>query len=312
MNFTVMIMMMLLSGLSFQPSCSSRFYILVKTPKTWTDAQSYCRSNYANLATVQTEKQLAQLNELIGSDNHRWSLENQTYYGAGEADFRNWDSSNNEPNNPDYYQVGVALRRTGKWADASYYFTWPFICYNGKKTTAGKQNSSMGFIFVNQPKTWTDARSYCRQYHTDLASVRDQSENDYMTIIQNQSDHTWIGLFRDSWKWSDGSPLTVNIACVASNLGKWTNINCSCQYNFVCFEDAVRKQVLQVVLEKTYSSVDMEDLKEDVLQKFDQILKEQGLNEDIKLSWVKHSDEKTFHKISTKKDKDEKDSCPFT
>lgn len=49
-----------------------------------------------------------------------------------------------------------------------------------------------------------DAQSYCRQHHTDLASVRNQSENDQIQRTSN-AQHIWIGLYRGPWKWSDGS-----------------------------------------------------------------------------------------------------------
>uniref|UniRef100_A0A3Q1IXT0 C-type lectin domain-containing protein n=1 Tax=Anabas testudineus TaxID=64144 RepID=A0A3Q1IXT0_ANATE len=65
------------------------------------------------------------------------------------------------------------------------------------------------FILVNQAMTWTDAQSYCRVHYTDLASVRNQAENDQIWLmLQNQ--YTWIGLYRNSWKWSDGSSLSVS------------------------------------------------------------------------------------------------------
>uniref|UniRef100_A0A3P8TTA5 C-type lectin domain-containing protein n=1 Tax=Amphiprion percula TaxID=161767 RepID=A0A3P8TTA5_AMPPE len=63
------------------------------------------------------------------------------------------------------------------------------------------------FVFVNESKTWTDAQSYCRQRYTDLASVRNQAENDQIrTLTQDQQ--CWIGLYRGQWKWSDGTPMS--------------------------------------------------------------------------------------------------------
>ncbi|KAK2833959.1 hypothetical protein Q5P01_017848 [Channa striata] len=303
--------MVVLSGLCFLPCCSLRHYILVTQPKTWEDAQSYCRSTYTNLATVQTENQLAELNQLIGSDPSvwiglsahteawRWSLENQDYYGRGEADFRMWKAE--EPNGDGYYKVCVAMSAVGTWMDQLCIQTFSFICYN-----AGTQDSSSGFILVNESMSWTNAQQYCRLHHTDLASVRNQAENDRMTTML-QHEYTWIGLYRDSWKWSDGSPLTVSNwdldnppsatsigICVVSKFGKWKSRDCRSQSNFACFvEPAVRKQVVQVWLEKSDSSVDMEDLKDDLLQ---QRLKEHGLNTGVQLRWVEHPDGKVFQK----------------
>ncbi|XP_067333286.1 macrophage mannose receptor 1-like isoform X2 [Channa argus] len=310
--------MMVLSGLCFLPSYSLRLYILVTQLKTWTDAQSYCRSMYTDLATVQNEEQLAELNQLIGTNPSvwiglsadteawRWSLENQAYYGKGEADFRMWNSQ--EPNGGGYYKVCVAMATGGTWTDQLCINTLAFICYNGKR------DPSSSFILVNQFMTWMDAQSYCRLHHTDLASVRNKAENDQIKMML-QSEYTWIGLFRDSWKWSDGSPVSFSYwdpdnppsatspgICVASNSGKWKSIDCSSQNHFACIaEPVVRKLVVQVELEKSDSSVDMEDLK-DILQQF-----HQRLNKGVQMRWVEHPNGEVFQKKTT--DTEEKNIC---
>ena len=52
--------------------------------------------------------------------------------------------------------------------------------------------------------TWFKAREYCQSEHTELASVRDATENDRVfAVIQSDA---WIGLHRTPWSyWSDGS-----------------------------------------------------------------------------------------------------------
>ncbi|XP_063055896.1 uncharacterized protein LOC134449716 [Engraulis encrasicolus] len=70
-------------------------------------------------------------------------------------------------------------------------------------------NSTHPYVLVEEEKTWADAQRYCREKHTDLASVRNQAENDkiYSDIHSRlvAESYSWIGLFRDAWEWSDGS-----------------------------------------------------------------------------------------------------------
>uniref|UniRef100_A0A3Q0R834 C-type lectin domain-containing protein n=1 Tax=Amphilophus citrinellus TaxID=61819 RepID=A0A3Q0R834_AMPCI len=61
-------------------------------------------------------------------------------------------------------------------------------------------------MFVN----WTQAQNYCRHHHTDLASGLDQVDGEELKSVKNYKgvNNAWIGLFRDSWRWSDGSDFS--------------------------------------------------------------------------------------------------------
>uniref|UniRef100_A0A3Q1JLF6 C-type lectin domain-containing protein n=1 Tax=Anabas testudineus TaxID=64144 RepID=A0A3Q1JLF6_ANATE len=109
------------------------------------------------------------------------------------------------------------------------------------------KNPSSSFVFVYLAMSWTGAQQYCRDHYTDLASVRNQTENDQMKKMTVLT-YTWIGLYRDSWKWTDGSPLSCSNwvpglaptaaqtdTCAASDVGKWINLGCSVKFYFVCF-----------------------------------------------------------------------------
>ncbi|XP_039905215.1 macrophage mannose receptor 1-like [Simochromis diagramma] len=309
--------MMVLSGLCFLPVCFPRLYILVSQAKDWSSAKQFCRNTYTDLACVHNEKDLAMVNKLtkglysvwIGlqpdTEAWRWSLEYQNYYVEGGAEFRMWAS--NEPNvGPGYYKACVAMLPSGEWADQACGVTYPFICYY-------KNTSS--FIYVNVSETWKNAQSYCRVKHTDLASVRNQSENEQLKMMLNNSP-TWIGLYRNSWMWSDGSaysfpnwapnkPLSEdNYSCGTTYLEKWHNSACNGYNYFLCYTDVKDQRLLKVELKTTDASVDMEVLQNDILEKFNQRLMENGLSE-FTLRWVKQLDGNIFHKKEHEEEKEE-------
>uniref|UniRef100_A0AAX7VT17 C-type lectin domain-containing protein n=1 Tax=Astatotilapia calliptera TaxID=8154 RepID=A0AAX7VT17_ASTCA len=200
--------MMVLSGLCFLPACLPHIYHLVKIPMNWIQAQNYCRKTYTDLATVHNAQDLAALREVIGSSGYvwfglqpdteawKWSLESQDHFDEGEADFTMWN--NGEPSyRISSYMACVAMLQNGNWDDQLCENLLPFYCYN-------KNTSSS--IFVGVSKSWRDAQSYCRDHYTDLASVRNQSEIPQLKAIATST--AWIGLYRNSWKWSDGSTLS--------------------------------------------------------------------------------------------------------
>ncbi|KAJ0006650.1 hypothetical protein NQD34_013923, partial [Periophthalmus magnuspinnatus] len=63
-------------------------------------------------------------------------------------------------------------------------------------------SSKAAFTYTNSAN-WTQAQTFCRQNHTDLLSGAEQLH------LRNTSGDCWIGLFRDTWGWSDGSESSV-------------------------------------------------------------------------------------------------------
>ncbi len=111
--------------------------------------------------------------------------------------------------------------------------------------------ASTGFVGVPEGKSWTDAQKYCREKHTDLASVRNESDNN---LIENMltNNTVWIGLYR-SWVWSDnstasfthwksGEPNSINNRdriCTSTDMsygGQWIDDYCTISYPFVCYD----------------------------------------------------------------------------
>ncbi|XP_071187503.1 putative C-type lectin domain family 20 member A [Salvelinus alpinus] len=219
----------------------------------WTDAQRYCREKYTDLATVDDMEDLNRLITNVSvydyfwigmkkgdSMKWHWSLADRRFYRKGETEFRNWDTGTPQNGN-------CALMSTaGLWNNTSCDDQHHFICYDGK------QDTNLTYVLIQENKTWIYAQSYCRQHHTDLVSVRNQTENtEIEQKISLRGLPVWIGLFQDSWIWSDqsdssfrnwtlGYPDASGQNCVALffesvNFAKWINHPCDHQHHFFCY-----------------------------------------------------------------------------
>ncbi|XP_048039455.1 C-type mannose receptor 2-like [Megalobrama amblycephala] len=240
---------LLLIALCSVSECVQRQYHFIREAKSWTEAQRYCRENYTDLATVDNMNDMNELKSVsdkannyvwiglkkTGVDKWQWSLGDPVLY-------LNWGSG--QPNNGD---ERCAIMTNGQWHDGSCSDSWFVLhCMN---------RSNTGLIFVNKQKNWREAQSYCRQNHIDLVSVRNQNENQQLQKFINDSrisGEVWIGLFRDSWEWSDQSNSSFrywksdqpnnnggNQSCaeILNAQGQWNDYFCNYQFPFVCHED---------------------------------------------------------------------------
>ncbi|XP_073726273.1 C-type mannose receptor 2-like [Misgurnus anguillicaudatus] len=163
----------------------------------------------------------------------KWSL-------GDHVNYTNW--SNVDSNGPD----DCVYMRDGSWHHQSCNMKMSFICYN---------ESIKGFIIDDSSVSWRDAQIFCRQYYTDLISVRNQTENQQIQNIMNNKNisEVWIGLFSDSWEWSDesesgfrnwmsGEPNNQGgsedcTEVIVTDPGHWNDLPCSISLTFVCHED---------------------------------------------------------------------------
>ncbi|KAA0721559.1 hypothetical protein E1301_Tti019445 [Triplophysa tibetana] len=217
--------------------------------KTWTEAQRYCRTlNYTDLATVNNINDVNELKNTVNEKQNVWiglkkTRVNKWKWSLGDAvKYLNWES---EPSND---RRDCAAMRNGKWHHQKCNENMRFICYD---------ESNKSHIIYTSTKTWREAQSFCRQYHTDLISVRNQTDNQLIhNITNNRLTSVWIGLFRDSWEWSDntdsgfrywrsgepnGGPSPTGF-CTEIRMndewrGQWNDAGCSFSQTFVCQED---------------------------------------------------------------------------
>uniref|UniRef100_A0A3Q2QYQ5 C-type lectin domain-containing protein n=1 Tax=Fundulus heteroclitus TaxID=8078 RepID=A0A3Q2QYQ5_FUNHE len=116
-------------------------YHFVDQPLTWTEAQTYCRQRYVDLATIQNSEEIAQLLNTLSSFGHASEVWVGLFYeinwawsdgfsGSG-ADYRSWKTSYNEPNFASASQFCVCSDSNGKWWDDFCGNHYPFLCENG-------------------------------------------------------------------------------------------------------------------------------------------------------------------------------------
>ncbi|TRY88511.1 hypothetical protein DNTS_033061 [Danionella cerebrum] len=180
---------LIIVALSSVSECVQRQYHFINMKKNWTEAQSYCREQYSDLATAENMDGMNTLKKLTksvsdvsvqliwiglqrtGQDEWHWSSEDPMI-------FENW-----EPGQPQGNDECASIS-VGKWHDLVCSTTWTFICYN-------------------------KAQSHCRENHVDLVTVRNLTQNQELERVingnQKYNDHVWMGLFRDLWQWSDQS-----------------------------------------------------------------------------------------------------------
>ncbi|XP_036977924.1 C-type mannose receptor 2-like isoform X2 [Acanthopagrus latus] len=291
-----------------------------------TEAQRYCREKHTDLATIHNMQNVKVLNNTAanfywiglydgGLYSWKWSLSDTSFYRDGEKKFRQWF-----PGQPNDVENGehCTVMDSGQWQDYNCNRRFSSVCMDVR-------GLNVTFVYISTLMTWTEAQSYCREHHTDLASVRTAAENQKVDNVI-PAGVAWIGLFRDPWIWSDGSNSSFRYwapgqpnntggkdACVAADLGsdgKWYKNPCDLERPFVCYAllPVTTKQVIKVRLVRKDSSLDLNDpaVMEQMLKEVQQRLKDQGVKGDVKLSWRKQADGKVFHKEEEEEETKEK------
>ncbi|XP_073705443.1 macrophage mannose receptor 1-like [Garra rufa] len=209
---------------------------------SWPEAQSYCRSKYTDLATVDS---MGDVNSLINLVDAKYS--GSVWIGLKRGTEKLWGWSNGEDTNSEYYNWDLVqpdedgdcvATCSGVWTDLQCSLLQHFPCY--------KENIT---YLIQTNKNWSDAQSYCRQYYTDLPTIHNSEENDQISMLSPES-CIWTGLFLDSWEWSEkrihffrhwaaGLPTQSSqsgdcVGMTRSNAGRWAQYSCDLRSPFIC------------------------------------------------------------------------------
>ncbi|XP_016522171.1 C-type mannose receptor 2-like [Poecilia formosa] len=182
-------------------------------------------------------------NQTEGDRRQYWSLpgvefdDNETIWNPGE------------PNVCGKRENCGLLVNTSTWGYASCSIQRYFLCYNDTNTTHK-------YHLIKEKKSWQEAQSYCREKHTDLISGTKQLQDEEVEkVMKSTHRKPFIGLFRDTWRWSDGSNFSFRhwnknfknvehnrdqcVMAVPRDKGRWKNESCNDKKPFICYDDKV-------------------------------------------------------------------------
>ncbi|XP_053272023.1 macrophage mannose receptor 1 [Pleuronectes platessa] len=242
-----------LSGSLTFSTCLLHQYHFVSDAMNWTEAQSYCREKYTDLATIENTEEMKKLQDTVSAAGHSSKVWIGLYshidwkwsdgFNQSGAEYRKW--SEGAPNYKNANQLCVRMKIQENWHDVNCNLEIPFVCYNGTL-------EDPDFVLVSTKKNWTEAQRHCREHYTDLATVRNDTDNNKIQKSRLTNDWSWIGLYRDPQiYWSDGSnysfsswyqgghPLgSMKVVCGVADLeqgGNWRIFSCYERKPFVCY-----------------------------------------------------------------------------
>ncbi|KAM9737583.1 C-type mannose receptor 2-like isoform 1-T1 [Menidia menidia] len=301
------LLVLTLSGMSALPADLFREYHYVNIPKTWADAQRYCRDVYVDLATVQSPAEHKRLMGIVPpsekqawiglSDNlisWKWTHGNVKFNNS--ADYSNWKPG--QPDNKDSNESCVVMQHDGLWRDENCLTDRPSVCFDGTKSK---------HILVDTFMTWNESKTMCRSVYTDLAQVRSFDENEKIHPLLSRN--AWIGLYRRRWaQWSDQTPRRFrnwdvgqpdnsggtmrSCAAVHTSTGKWWDSACEEKLEFICQTLVPPRSRFQL---RVQSEADLSQpaVQQQLLEQLRAELGARGLT-DLRLRWVQ-TDGRTFH-----------------
>ncbi|XP_048039109.1 macrophage mannose receptor 1-like [Megalobrama amblycephala] len=263
------------------------------------------------LATGQVPYSGAWIGLSEGSTYHwNWALADGRFYREGEREYRNW-----APFEPDKFldQDCVIMTYKGQFENTNCLDIFNFICYDEPASSAPTESSiEQRYFYISFLYTWREAQRYCRRYHTDLVSVRNQEENQEIQQLIPTLGFAYIGLFKDPYIWSDKSRSFFRNwdlfqpdflgDCVAILEDRfWKTELCGKLKPFFCYrsEVAMKRQILRLEV-KSGLNVNDPDIKTAILTEIEQKLQKLGVANITRLEWREAADGTVFQKNQSK------------
>nr|XP_040038176.1 macrophage mannose receptor 1-like isoform X3 [Gasterosteus aculeatus aculeatus] len=259
--------------------CLPGQYHFVANSTTWDEARRHCRETFKDLATIQSAEDVNQLVNTASSFGYnnevwiglfsvidwRWSDGSN---GSG-WEYRNWENLlDNEPDFYSFRQFCVNVGDKGRWWDDVCSIHYPFICYRGDQLDPE-------YVIVNLEMSWSDAQTYCREKFIDLATVRNETENNKIQRLVPVGNWAWIDLQLS---------------------GGWRLTSCASRLPFVCHDIPVMRRIVKLRIKPEVPSLELNDpaVNANILKKLQDRLKENGVS-GVRLSWREQPDGKVFH-----------------
>ncbi|KFQ05099.1 Macrophage mannose receptor 1, partial [Leptosomus discolor] len=246
-------------------------YRIYRTPKIWKEAQSSCRKEDGELASIHNIEEysftVSQLgykpdDELwIGLNDFRFPMYFEWSDGT-PVTYTKWHQG--EPNHTRNKADCVVMKgEDGSWADSACETKLGYVCK--RKPLAEESGEEKGWMkhgfycySVGQlPATFSAAKQICEDNKGYLATVRDRYEQAFLTSVIgfNPAKYFWIGLSdmeeQGTFRWASGDAVTFThwsensvfhegreSGCVAmttgTSAGLWDILNCEETNMFLC------------------------------------------------------------------------------